>query len=1105
MMYVAEVRLTCRSAARIGLLVLMAIRVLERRFPMRKVCLGIGILALVMAADSLGVFAQQADLRQMSRDLAAKSDAERAAAYALAAKNGWPIRGPGRDGSYFELQKILNGFPRYYATFNANAAISTRADSVNMAIGGGSGFVFRLWDGGMPRLTHREYIGRVAWADASPAAVVGHSTHVAGTMIATGIRAAAKGMSYAATIRAFEWNNDGSEMAGEAASGAILSNHSYGYLAGWYFNTGNNYWYWYGDTSVSEVEDYNFGFYDSEARAYDQILNAAPNYLPVVSASNDRDDYGPGPGAKHYYYDARYGTWRFSFKTRNSDGGSAGYDCIPFGFQISKNTLTVGAVQDVLGYTGPASVVLAAFSSTGPCDDGRIKPDLVGNGVELLSSYSTNDSSYATASGTSMASPNVCGSLGLIADYYRDTHGGVPMWASTLKALAIHTALEAGSDPGPDYLFGWGLLDAYAAYSILNKDYLDDAKGFVEQLTLNEGQTIEIGYRVYASTPELRATICWNDPAGTPPAISLNPRTRMLVNDLDLRAIKGVDTLYPWRLDVSNPAGAATKADNNVDNVEQIAIETPAPGVYMIRITHKGTLYGGSQKVSLVVSGAEKNHAWHVYEDGSGDAATIAAAVAAADDGDSIFVHQGTYREAGISISKALVITGVDGAAATTVDGSGLGSGIFTFPAAAKVISIRELTIKNGSTAIIGGGVYCSSSSVTIERCAVENCYSPWYGGGIAVTNASPAIRNVTFHSNRADHDGGGLYFSASSSVVDSCIFYDNVAAGSGGAIAMVNSTPHFGNCTLHHDSAGAVGGGVYVGVGGNPALTQCIISSAAAGGGIYGGTTAVGATIACCDVFGNAGGEYAGSISDQTGINGNLSLEPIFCGAASGDFRLHILSPCMSGNHPGGGDCGLIGALGSGCDFVATLLQGYSASVSPSVVTITWTLSQAGENVSCSIFRAEERDGAYRQLTSSTIERDGMTFTFRDEGFDPGTAYTYRVDASYGEDHRVLFETSRIVTLAPPLSLYQNFPNPFNPLTTISYYLPEDSPVTLSVYDVSGRRVVELIGRIEKKGRHSVAWNGKDETGRLVASGIYFCKLRAGDAAETRKITLVR
>jgi hypothetical protein len=60
----------------------------------------------------------------------------------------------------------------------------------------------------------------------------------------------------------------------------------------------------------------------------------------------------------------------------------------------------------------------------------------------------------------------------------------------------------------------------------------------------------------------------------------------MLVNDLDLRAVKGASTYYPWHLDVYNPSNAATQADNNVDNVEQVVLATPTPGVYTIRITH---------------------------------------------------------------------------------------------------------------------------------------------------------------------------------------------------------------------------------------------------------------------------------------------------------------------------------------------------------------------------------------------------------------------------------------------------------------------------------------------------------------------------------------
>jgi len=908
---------------------------------MRKAFLGIGVGVVVMAAASFGLFAQQADLKQMAADLAARSDADRAIAYSLAARNGWPVRGTGQDGSFFELQKMINGFPRYYSTFNANAAKSTRTDSANAVIGGGSGFVLRLWDGGKPLLTHREFGGRITWADASGGTLGWHATHVAGTMIASGIRAGAKGMSNAASIRAFEWNNDASEMAGEAASGANLSNHSYGFIAGWYFNTGDSYWYWFGDTAVSEVEDYNFGFYDSEARYYDQILNSAPNYLPVLSASNDRDDYGPGSGMKHYYWDANTGTWRFSYKTRNADGTPTGYDCIPFGFQISKNTLTVGAANDVLTYTGPSSVVLAAFSSTGPCDDGRIKPDLVGNGANLLSSYSTNDSSYASASGTSMSSPNVCGSLGLLADYYRDTHGGTPMWASTLKALAIHTTLEAGSNPGPDYQYGWGLLNTYAAYNLLNKDYLDNTKGLIEELTLTNGQTLEYWYRVPSATPELKVTICWNDPAGTPPSPSLDPATRMLVNDLDLRALKGADTHYPWRLDRSNPSNAATKNDNIVDNVEQVVVTAPAAGVYAIRISHKGTLSGGTQKVSLIVSGAEKNHTWHVYSDGSGDAPTIAAAVSAASDGDSIFVHQGVYNEAGISVDKALVITGVDGAALTTVDGTSLGASCFIFPAGSKVIRIRDFTITSGSSTILGGGINCSNSSVTIEHCVIENCSATWYGGGIAVVSASPSIRNCTFDSNQADHDGGGLYLSSSSAVLDSCVFFDNAAAGLGGGIAMISSTPQLNNCTIHHNTPGTNGGGIYIGTSGNPTLARCLVTSAAAGEGIYGAPDATGATITCCDVHGNAGGDYGGSITDRTGTNSNISLDPVYCapGASPPTLTIGSLSPCA----PAWSPCAqLIGALAVGC------VKGPDLVVAS--VEFSDTLPELGESITATV-----------------------------------------------------------------------------------------------------------------------------------------------------------
>ena len=107
-------------------------------------------------------------------------------------------------------------------------------------------------------------------------------------------------------------------------------------------------------------------------------------------------------------------------------------------------------------------------------------------------------------------------------------------------------------------------------------------------------------------------------------------------------------------------------------------------------------------------------------------------------------------------------------------------------------------------------------------------------------------------------------------------------------------------------------------------------------------------------------------------------------------------------------------------------------------------------------------------------------------------------------EGRKVLFETSQVVTPALPLSLCQNFPNPFNPSTTISYYVPETAPVNLEVYDIAGRRVVGLVGKIEEKGRHAVIWNGEDAAGNSVAPGVYFYRLTAGRETIAKKMVLL-
>lgn len=494
---------------------------------------------------------------------------------AWARANGRPLVIETAD-SYLELQYLdQSGHARYYKTDNATAAATISSQKTYPAGGSGldltgNGITVSEWDAGSVLATHQEFGNRVTVVDA--VATHYHSTHVAGTIMAAGITAAARGMAWEASLRSYDWNDDVAELATEGAAGRLITNHSYGEARGWYAST------WYGDPAISTQEDYLFGFYDQMAHDWDLVAYYAPQMLICKSAGNDRNDAGTGYPA---------------------DGP---YDCI--GNQgVAKNILTVGAVNDIaLGYTTPSDVVMTAFSSWGPADDGRIKPDIVANGLGLYSTYNTNNTSYGTSSGTSMSSPSVAGSLALLQQH-RQTLTGSPMLAATLKALVIHTADEAGPNPGPDYMFGWGLMNTLNAALKISEDQSTDV---IRDLTLTDGATYTHEVKALGTEP-LKVTLVWTDVPGTPAAPSLDPITPMVVNELDMRITRDAEIHYPWKLNRDNPDQAATRtSENNSDNVESITIDSPVAGaVYTIAIDHDGSLTGGSQPFSIVFSGID--------------------------------------------------------------------------------------------------------------------------------------------------------------------------------------------------------------------------------------------------------------------------------------------------------------------------------------------------------------------------------------------------------------------------------------------------------------------------------------------------------------------
>jgi len=451
----------------------------------------------------------------------------------------------------------------------------------------GNGLILGVWEADVPNVSHIEFESRVTQKDLPVFSQGNHATHVIGTIAAKGINPEAEGMANQALVNSYDADNDNLEIRNEAAAGLLVSNHSYGLITGWHDGK------WYGDPEVSTIEDWKFGFYSSDARIWDQIVFENNNLLICKSAGNDRGDAGPG---------------------RPSDGP---YDCIS-DVSNAKNILTVGAVFPLeKKYTQPSQVKIASFSSWGPTDDGRIKPDIVAVGVNVFSTFSLNNG-YGTLQGTSMSTPNLSGSLLLLQELNQKLNGKF-LSASALKGLVIHTANEAGEADGPDYIHGWGLANIESAALFIKS--LDNKTNSLIESNLLNNETKEFKFNAIAGE-RVKATLVWTDPAGFVSTPSLDPSDIKLVNDLDI-SIKDVNgtQYFPWVLNPGNPSQPATKGDNFRDNVEVIEFTALKSGQHILKINHKGTLTNALQNYTILISSSIniKNDRVLIWNNTSGD------------------------------------------------------------------------------------------------------------------------------------------------------------------------------------------------------------------------------------------------------------------------------------------------------------------------------------------------------------------------------------------------------------------------------------------------------------------------------------------------------
>jgi PKD repeat protein len=238
----------------------------------------------------------------------------------------------------------------------------------------------------------------------------------------------------------------------------------------------------------------------------------------------------------------------------------------------AKNHITVGALNS-------NDDTMTSFSSWGPTDDGRLKPDVSGPGCQsggdggVTSANSSSTTAYTVLCGTSMASPTVVGCVALMLEDFRAAFPGLPdPRNSTVKALLAQTAVDLGN-AGPDYQFGYG--------SVRVKDAIDFQRlgRFDEEVIPDQGSSFVYTASVSGGGP-LKIMLAWDDVPGTPNVAGSQ------VNDLDLVVTdpSGVQR-FPWTLDPLSPGTGAvrTKADH-ANNLEQVLVDAPQSGVWRIEV-----------------------------------------------------------------------------------------------------------------------------------------------------------------------------------------------------------------------------------------------------------------------------------------------------------------------------------------------------------------------------------------------------------------------------------------------------------------------------------------------------------------------------------------
>lgn len=406
----------------------------------------------------------------------------------------------------------------------------------------GTDQIAAVWDNGHARDTHEQFQNaptpslinngtkRVLRVDSSGTA--DHGCHVTGTIIGDGTgNATARGYAPKAYVLAHLWDNvDQERRQAKHNWNHVADNHSY--------------------SSGSNSPDC-WGQYTAECQVNDWTNRDF--LLPMVQSAGNYATSAPGG-----WYPKPYADGSVSVAS----------------FNAHRNGFIIGAATD--------SADITSFSSRGPCMDGRLVPQFTANGETLTSSIRSSDTAYASYSGTSMSGPSVCGAITLLSQLWKRLRSNRILEPDTARSVLALTCQDKGN-PGPDYQFGFGIVDVKAAADLMLADAASGQRRIVRGY-VKQGEVVEYAVTVPPATPELAVACSWLD-------IYCNVGAAVaVVNDLDLELVDPSNTVfYPYAGLLAAAANSqnhtfTTNGPNRRDNIELCRVANPAAGTWRVRV-----------------------------------------------------------------------------------------------------------------------------------------------------------------------------------------------------------------------------------------------------------------------------------------------------------------------------------------------------------------------------------------------------------------------------------------------------------------------------------------------------------------------------------------